>query len=221
MNKDNNKILAVSLIVLLGVFLSYFIYNIYSEIKIFNIKKNPIIIESQTSEKYVLSVLENDPTKGTKDAIITIFIFSNFEILENKDLYVIFDSLLKKYPGKVNLVWKDFWASDDYLSSSASIAARCANEQGKYWEFAEKLFEIPNNLNRKNYQKIVQELKLDESKFFTCSDSNKYTQDIIFNLSEGEVLDIKDIPSVFINQQKISGDISYDNLDNVIKAIVQ
>jgi len=221
MNKEHNKTLAISLIVLMIVFVAYLIFSIYSEVKTFQKKKNPTLIESKTEEKYVLTALMNDPIKGLKDTQITIFVFSNFTVSKNKDLYQTLKSILDKYPSKVNLVWKDFWLSDDYLSTPASIAARCASEQDKYWDFAEKLFEIPNDLNRKNYQKIVTELKMDQTKFFSCYDSNKYKQDIAYNLHEGDVLDVKDVPTVFINQQKIQGDITYDNLDNVIKALVQ
>lgn len=219
MKKDLNKFVAISTILLFIILIIYFVYNVVDVFRVYKEKKNPTIVESKTDEKYVLAPLENDPIKGLKDAPVSIFIFSNYGV-DNQNIYKIINTLFSKYGNKLNIVWKDFWESDDYDASSATIASRCANEQGKYWEFGSKLIEY-KTLNNKTYQKISDDLHLDNNKFSSCIDSVKYGQDIYYNLHEADVLDIKKAPTIFINQQKISGDITLENLENVINALIK
>lgn len=221
MNKAENKILAVTLIVLLIVIVAYFVYNIILGINVVKKKNNAIIVESQTSEKYVLSGLKNDPIKGSKSAQITIFIFSNFESSKTKQALEILNNILSKYPDKVNIVWKDFWTSKDYLAPGISIASRCANEQNKYWEFADKVLNDSKNSDLAHYKKIATDLKMNVDQFVSCYNSGKYVQDIQYNIVEADVLKVTDVPTIFINQQKISGSITQDNLENVINALVK
>jgi protein-disulfide isomerase len=221
MEKRENRIFAASLIILIFVLCGYLIYNIVAGINVIKTKNSATIVESQTSEKYALSQLINDPIKGIKSASITIFIFSNFEAKNTKDVLLILNNLLAKYPDKINIVWKDFWNSKNYFSPSAALSARCANEQGKYWEFADKLLDGSKNFDLIHYEQIASDLKMDADKFLSCYQSGKYVQDVQYNITEADVLKVDSAPTIFINQQKISGSIAQDNLENVIKALIK
>ena len=83
------------------------------------------------------------PVRGPATAPVTIVEFSDFHCPYCKRVQPVLSQLLAKYGDKVNLVFRDYPV--DVLhpqARAASEAARCATEQGKFWEFHDELFEI-------------------------------------------------------------------------------
>jgi protein-disulfide isomerase len=73
--------------------------------------------------------------------------------------------LLKKYPDKVNLVFKNFPIRSHKFAVKAAAAALAADRQEKFWEFHDMLFENYNRLNDQKIQEIAGLLGLDETEF--------------------------------------------------------
>lgn len=219
--EKRNKVISISVVILLFVGLSFLIYNFIDFYKIVKIKKNKIVFESVTDEKYVLTSFINDPIKGVKNTPISIYLFSDYETSKTKDVLLIIDEILKKYPDKVNLVWKDLPIVTNRFSKSAALACRCAKDQEKYWEYNRELFDAEEFFSVDLYQEIADKLKLDKNKFLSCYNSQKYLDAINYNVQEAYVLNIKDVPTIFINQQKFEEDITQENLDNIIKVIIK
>ncbi|MCD4704485.1 DsbA family protein, partial [bacterium] len=201
MNKDKN-ILSASIIVLILIVLSFLIYNIVYNIDIYNKKRDFRVIESQTDEEYKITTFINDPINGSKTAPINLYFFGNYETSESKQGLEIIKQILKKYPEKVNLAWKDLpYLDEGYFKSGINIATalagKCALEQDKYWEFSDYLFK-EENLGFDYYTKIAQDLGMDVGKFILCYNSRKYLTDISYNVQEAKVLRIDKIPTLFI-----------------------
>lgn len=217
----HNKALPLVVIILVLIGLSFLFYNLFNFYKIIKIKNEKQIVESTTKEKYEISSLLNDPIKGPKNAQISIFLFTDYQTKETKDALNIIDQILKKYPDNVNLIWKDFPVTTNIFSSSSALAARCALEQNKYWEYNNELLNTTENFSIDLYKSIAESLKLDSTKFLNCYNSKKYMQDINTNLAEAYVLKIKEIPTIFINQQKFEEEINQENLENIIKSMIK
>ncbi|HNV97293.1 MAG TPA: thioredoxin domain-containing protein [bacterium] len=217
----HEKILPILAIILIIIGLSFLFYNFFNFYKIIKIKNEKQVLESETNEKYEISSFVNDPIKGKRNAQISIFLFADYETRGTKDALVIIDEILKKYPESVNLVWKDFPLSTNIFSNSSALAARCALEQNKFWEYNNELLNITENFSLDVYRGIAEKLKLDSTKFLNCYNSKKYIQDINTNLVEAYVLKIKEIPSIFINQQKFEGAITQENLENIIQSMIK
>ncbi|MDQ3098567.1 MAG: DsbA family protein [bacterium] len=83
--------------------------------------------------------------KGDKNAPITIVEYSDFECPYcgrfYEDTYKQLDTEYIK-TGKVKIVFKDFPLSIHAQAPKAAEAGRCAEEQGKFWEMHDKLFEL-------------------------------------------------------------------------------
>jgi len=88
---------------------------------------------------------------------------------------------------------------------SAAIASMCAEDQGAYWPYHDKLFEHQDQLGAKLYTQIAEELDLDVSSFETCLDSGKFDdfiqQDMDFSLNLG----VRSTPTFFINGLAVVG----------------
>lgn len=220
MPEQKDKILSLAMIIFVLIIIVFFAYNLGSNIGIWSKKANPIEISSE-GEEYVLAPLINDPIKGSTEALINIYIFADYEEKKSRLAMEILNELYKKYPNKINLVWKDLPLSKNFFAKSSALAARCALEQNKYWEYNEKLLENQNDLSLELYQQIVLELGMDLEKFLECYQAQRYLIDIEYNMQEAYYFDIEKVPTVFINQNKFEQEISLENLEAILKNYIK
>ena len=114
--------------------------------------------------------------------------------------------MAQTYGDKVKLVWKDFPLTSIHPEAfKASEAAHCAGEQGKYWEYHDRLFQNQRALDVEALKKHAADLGLNGNAFGTCLDSGKYVAQVRNGLQEGTALGISSTPSVFINGRLVMG----------------
>lgn len=90
--------------------------------------------------------LGDAPSQGTKGAPITMVEFSDFQCPFCERAYPTVKQLMKDYEGKIYLVYKQYpLVSIHPHAEKAAEAALCAKDQGKFWEFHDKMFENQND----------------------------------------------------------------------------
>jgi len=107
-------------------------------------------------------ITESDHVTGAKNGKITIVEFSDFECPYCGRHKTTTDQILQNYKDDVTLVFKHFPLSFHQYAKQAAVASECANEQGKFWEMYDKLFELNNKqtLNTENIKKAAVEIGL-------------------------------------------------------------
>jgi protein-disulfide isomerase len=144
--------------------------------------------------------------RGPKDAPITIVEFSDFQCPYCKNVTSTLKQVLAKYPGKVRWVFRDYpLASLHPAAPKAHEAARCAAEQGKFWEYHDILFERSPRHSPQELRQYAQDLKLDAAAFGQCLDGDKYKAEIDKDSEEGVRLGLTGTPSFFINGRQLVG----------------
>jgi protein-disulfide isomerase len=113
------------------------------------------------------------------------------------------EQLLKKYPGKVKLVFKNFPIRSHTYAVKAAVAALAAERQEKFWEFHDTLFSNYNDLNDQKIQEIVGLLGLDETKFKEQQKNPNITERIRQDYEEGIRLGVRGTPTISINGKKL------------------
>ena len=113
------------------------------------------------------------------------------------------EQLLKKYPGKVKLVFKNFPIRNHKYAVKAAVAALAAEPQGKFWEFHDMLFNNYNRLNDQKIQEIVGLLGLDKTKFEEQQKNPAVTEQVRKDYEEGIRLGVRGTPTIFINGKKL------------------
>ena len=157
---------------------------------------------------------DNDPIIGNPNAPITIIEFSDFQCpfcakFHIQTLPKIIDEYIKE--GTVKLVFRDFPIQSIHSNAlPASLAAECANEQGKFKEMHDKLFDKQNEWNNKNIDNVIilfnqyaLEIGLEEEKFDSCLRHGKYVEEIQKDLNDGRTYGISGTPGFFIGNDKI------------------
>jgi protein-disulfide isomerase len=135
--------------------------------------------------------------------------------------------LKKEYveTGKARFAFRDF-AFLGQESVDAAMAARCANEQGKFWEYHDKLFSSQQGENegafsRDNLKKFARELKLDTAAFNSCLDSEKYLDAVTADTNAGRDAGVSGTPTTFINGRMVNGAQPYDSFKKIIEEELQ
>jgi len=130
------------------------------------------------------------------------------------------EQLLKKYPGKVKLVFKNFPIRSHQYAVKAAAAALAAEPLGKFWEFHDMLFSNYNRLNDQKIQEIVGLLGLDETKFKEQQKNPAITERIRQDYEEGIRLGVRGTPTIFINGKKLR-DRGMESMEAVIEKEIQ
>ncbi len=104
--------------------------------------------------------------------------------------------------GKVLFVYRD-WAFLGPESIRSAEAARCAGDQGKFWEFHDYLYSHQNGENQgafsdPNLKSFAKNLGLDSTTFDQCLDSNKYEKAIADSKTEGTGAGVTGTPKGYI-----------------------
>ena len=144
-------------------------------------------------------------SKGPDDAPITIVEFADFECGYCSRAGDTMKQVMDKYPGKVRVVYRDFPLSFHQNAQPASVAARCAGAQGKYWEMHDTLFANQSSLNPESYIKWATELGLDVEAFKACSDDPKQAAAVQADFEAGVKLGVNGTPAFFVNGVNLSG----------------
>ncbi len=167
---------------------------------------------------------DDDPFLGSPDAPVTIIEFSDFECPFCKGF---FDGTLKEIrtnyinTGKVKYVLRDFPLSGIHPNAEiAAEAANCANEQDKYWEFHDLLFENQEDWVSGNttveFKKYSSSLGLNGAQFDLCLENRKYVDEILKDMQDGFDAGVQGTPTFYINGVKVVGAQVYSVFKQVI-----
>jgi protein-disulfide isomerase len=139
------------------------------------------------------------PVRGAPMAKITIVEFSDFECPYCGAAHPALSALLSEFNGQVNLVFKNFPLDGHKHSMPAARAAVAAQQQGKFWEVADALFEHQRELSAEKIRELAQEAGLDMARFDADVASPAVQQRVDNDKKEGSGLGIQGTPSLFVN----------------------
>lgn len=158
--------------------------------------------------------VDNDPTIGDPNAPITIIEFSDFQCPFCARFYVqtlplILDEYISE--GKVKLVFRDFPIQSIHPNAlPAAVAAECANDQGKFKEMHNVIFENQNQWNKQEtvnalalFSQYANEIQLDQETFDSCLTSGKHIEEIRNDLEDGRNYGVSGTPGFFIGNDEI------------------
>ena len=162
-----------------------------------------------------------DPARvrGNPVAKITIVEFSDFQCPYCLQAYGMIKELLKKYDGKVKLAYRDLPLQEvQSKMHGAAEAARCAGEQGKFWEYHDRLFENQDEYSEAAFKQFAASLKLNSDQFATCLESGKFKPQIQEDLQEAIRLGATGTPALFINGVFVNGARPQPEFEEIIEA---
>jgi protein-disulfide isomerase len=115
------------------------------------------------------------------------------------------------------VVWKDFPLPIHSQARGASEAARCAGDQGHFWDYHDLLFANQQALTVDDLKRHARTLKLDLDQFAVCIERGTHRADVTVNLEEGARQGVEATPTVFINGRPVMGAQPFAAYEKVIE----
>ena len=150
----------------------------------------------------------DDAAKGSTDAPVTIFTFSDFECPFCKKFFdSVYPQLTKEYidTGKVRFIFRQLPLEFHEYAIGAALASLCAHEQGKFWEYHDLLYTHQNALASDNIQEYAQQIDLDMRQFADCYNTLKYAKRVSEDTLYAASIGIGGTPTFIINDLFIAG----------------
>lgn len=154
----------------------------------------------------------NLPVMGDKNAKVKVVEFADFQCPFCEQWFKSVEpTLISDYvkTGKVAFYWRDY-AFLGQESTWAAEAARCANDQGKFWEYHDYLYnhqgqENSGAFNKDKLEGFAADLGLDTASFNSCLESDKYSKEVAADQADGQKASVSGTPTVFVDGQPIVG----------------
>jgi protein-disulfide isomerase len=159
---------------------------------------------------------------GSDEAKVKIVEFSDFSNpTDAKFFKEVIAPMLNDYAGNAQLVFKNYFMPTATQALSAALASECANEQGKFLPYAEKLYATQATWGgmkdaTKTLETYASQLGLNSADFNQCLSDKKY-QDKLKELSvEGQTFGVNETPSIFIDTNLQTSVAKYDDIKKII-----
>jgi protein-disulfide isomerase len=151
-----------------------------------------------------------EPFKGAASAKVALIEFSDYQCpfcgRYDKETY---PQLVKDYvdTGKIKYVWRDYPLDFHKNAEKAAEAARCAGEQGRFWEMHDRLFANQQTIAATDLPKHAEALQLNLSMFQQCLDSGRFAADIQKDISDASSAGVSGTPTFFIGIVQPNGSV--------------
>ncbi len=166
----------------------------------------------------------NQPMLGNAKAPVTMVMFSDFQCpLCKEEAQVLRANLLKTFPDKVKLYFKDFPLDSIHnWARTAAIAGRCVYKQTpeKFWDYYDWVYEAQQNIGADNFgskfQDFAKEKGLDGMSLGRCVDNRSTEAEINKEVDEGRSLQVAATPTIFLNGRKLEGSLPWATIEQLI-----
>lgn len=159
------------------------------------------------------------PIKGSPEAKLVLEEFSDFQCPACKSAQPIVDEVIKTFGERIQFKYRHYPLITIHPQAfRAALAAECANDQGKFWEYHDLLFANQPNFSRDDLLTYARQLQLNidgDHGFAACLDARAKTEVVRADMREGEKRGVRGTPTFFLNGEAIA---DWSQLKNIIQA---
>ncbi len=165
--------------------------------------------------------VDKSPVRGAVDAPVTIVEFSDYQCPFCARAEPAIEEVLKDYPGKVRLVYKQFPLTSIHPHAlGAAYAAAAAQQQGKFWEMHDLLFANQRALAPEQLASYAKQIGLDVDKFEKDMDSPEVKGLVQADMRLAQRVGIRGTPTIFVNGRLVQNR-SVEGLKQLIDPLLQ
>ena len=153
---------------------------------------------------------EGNIAVGPADALVTVVEFSDYQCPACRQGHEAVRKIREEYAGRLRWVFKDYPLRMHKDARRAAEAARCAAEQGKFWEYQDVLYAAQGELSNERLEGFARDLGLAAEPFKKCLDEGRYRDKVEKDMADAKKADIDSTPTFLINGRRVSGGLAYD-----------
>lgn len=173
-------------------------------------------------QKEVVPVIEpKDVVVGDPQAPITLMEFGDYESEACAKANEVVKELLTTYSGKVKFIFRHFPLTKIHQKAhKAAEAAVAAAQEGKFWEMHQAIFANRRNLGTISLKLYAKEIGVTNKHFLDDLINGVYGWQVQGDLAEGLQLGVRDVPTFFINGERLNQDPTLANLSRHINQLL-
>ncbi|MFH1098410.1 MAG: thioredoxin domain-containing protein [Candidatus Uhrbacteria bacterium] len=154
------------------------------------------------------TILSTDPIRGPTNAPLTIIEFSDLTCPTCATIESTLTELRALYGERLRIVWKDLPHLNSITGSRAlHIGARCAQAQGKFWEYHDAILDSATR-SPADVPAVADAIRLDLTAFTACVVNPQTAAKVDAGIIEARSLNITDTPTFFVNGKVLHGSMS-------------
>lgn len=163
-------------------------------------------------------VTTDDPSLGSRTAPVTIVEFADFGCPFSREESFVVRAIAAQFPDSVRFVYRDFPITDLHPdAANASEAGECAAEQGRFWDYHDKLYANQSDLSEDALVRYAQELNMNAGQFSRCMASDRNLSEIEADYAAGVEAGVRGTPTFFINGVRVQGAIPQDIMAELVE----
>lgn len=158
----------------------------------------------------------NSPVRGPATAPVELIEFADFQCPYCLAASPTVKRVLDTYGDRVRLVYRNYPLPNHPQARPAAEAAQCANEQGQFWPYHDRLFSEAGKLSDADLKATATALGMDAAKFNKCVDDHKYSKVVDTDAQAGNEAGVTGTPAFFINGRLLTGAQPFDVFKRLI-----
>jgi protein-disulfide isomerase len=175
--------------------------------------------EFQLSRLHPSAISSNDHVRGNANAPVMVVEYADFQCPYCRQLHITLQTAAAE--GKIRWVYRDYPLSMHEFAFREAEAAQCAGAQGKYWEFADALYAsqaeiVSSKAIDQEITSLSQGVHADPVALMQCLDSARFRAVVQDEANEADKLQIAATPTLFIDNKRHEGSVSYGELMKLI-----
>jgi protein-disulfide isomerase len=164
-----------------------------------------------------IDVARDEPSKGPAAAPVQIVLYSDYQCPYCASVEPTLSRVTQVYGDRVRIVFRDFPLTAIHPRAvAAATAAQCAHEQGRFWQFHDRLFASQSQMADADFLKYATELGLDVKTFTACTASERAAASVAADTASGEALGVSATPAFFVNGRFLSGARPFEAFERLI-----
>jgi protein-disulfide isomerase len=156
------------------------------------------------------------PVRGPESAKVEMIEFSDFQCPFCQRANPTVEQVLKTYGDKIKFVYRHYPLPNHPNARPAAEAAACAETQGRFWEYHDRLFANPTRLADADLKAHAAALGLDTAAFDACFDNHQQKAGVDADIAAADAAGVTGTPAFFINGRMLDGAQPFDAFKRVI-----
>ncbi len=172
--------------------LEHYIHNLYTRYKVEFLLEKPPLPMTRIS-------LGNSPFLGPEDAPVTVVEFSDYLCPACRKAHNVSMEIRNAYQGRIRWVFKDYPLKQHKGAKTLAEAARCAKDQGMFWEYQDMLFLSSEKMDKQDLLKLAAKIGMDSESFERCLKSGTHREDVEEDIRAADSAGVEATPTFIIN----------------------
>jgi predicted DsbA family dithiol-disulfide isomerase len=165
---------------------------------------------------------EGAPARGASDAAVTMTEFADFQCPYCGRFFPTVKQLERDFGDDLRIVYRQFPISIHPYAQKAAEASLCAQDQGKFWEMHDLMFQEQQTLSVTDLKEKAARLGMHHEEFDDCLDSGKYVERVQEDVEEGTRVGVGGTPAIFLNGVPLPGGaVSYEVAARAIRESIK